>query len=483
MTEKTMNWHLESTYCDLPNTFYEKVKPTKVENPTLLLLNEKLAEQLGLNSTWLQSEENIEVFSGNRVIPETTPIAQAYGGHQYGHFTMLGDGRAILLGEKITQNNERVDIVLKGAGLTRYSRGGDGRAAVGPMLREYIISEAMYALGIPSTRSLAVVATGEELFRNDIVPGAVLTRIAASHIRVGTFQFAAAWRTLEERKALLDYTIHRHYPHVEDCENKYLLFLEGVIDAQAQLLTKWQSVGFVHGVMNTDNMTISGESIDYGPCAFLDTYAKNTVFSSIDRNGRYAYGNQPYIAGWNLARFAETLLPFLHEDEETALEIAQAAIAAYGPRYEEYWLQIMGEKIGLEKVREDDRELIDTLFLTMESQQLDFTNTFVHLTQSIEEKQDMSILTSDWLTSWRNRLAEENQSLESVVKRMKAVNPYVIPRNYYVEQALKAATNGNLDFVHALLQAIEKPFEYNEMHKQYTKVPKSDGEYVTFCGT
>ncbi|MFL6560965.1 MAG: protein adenylyltransferase SelO, partial [Bacillus sp. (in: firmicutes)] len=327
------DWNFDNSYARLPDTFFASTDPTPVRSPKLIIFNYSLAHSLGLNTQELESENGVAVFAGNRIPDGAKPLAQAYAGHQFGHFTKLGDGRAILLGEQITPKGERFDIQLKGPGRTPYSRGGDGRASLGPMLREYIISEAMHALGIPTTRSLAVVTTGEPVFRETALPGAILTRVAASHLRVGTFQYGAKWGTIEELRALADYTLKRHYPDVDMDENRYLSLLQEVIKRQAALIAKWQLVGFIHGVMNTDNMTISGETIDYGPCAFMDNYDPATVFSSIDTQGRYAYGNQPYIAGWNLARFAETLLPLLHDNQEHAVKLAQDEISNFMELY------------------------------------------------------------------------------------------------------------------------------------------------------
>jgi uncharacterized protein YdiU (UPF0061 family) len=338
-------WNFDNSYARLPKLFFTSLNPTPVRSPKLIFLNKPLAASLGLNAKSLKSEDGAAVLAGIQIPEGASPLAQAYAGHQFGHFTKLGDGRAILLGEQITPQGERFDIQLKGSGRTPYSRGGDGRAALGPMLREYIISEAMYALGIPTTRSLAVVTTGESIFRETELPGAILTRVASSHLRVGTFQYVANWGTVEELRTLADYTISRHYPEIEADENRYLSLLQEVIKRQAALISKWQLVGFIHGVMNTDNMTISGETIDYGPCAFMDTYDPATVFSSIDIQGRYSYGNQPYIGGWNLARFAETLLPLLHEDEKQAVNLAQDAISNYSELYRRNWLAGMRAKL------------------------------------------------------------------------------------------------------------------------------------------
>ena len=373
-------WNFDNSYARLPKTFFTLQNPTPVISPKLVIFNESLATSLGLNGGVLQREDGIGILAGNIVPQGATPLAQAYAGHQFGHFNMLGDGRAVLLGEQINPKGERVDIQLKGSGRTPYSRGGDGRAALGPMLREYIISEAMHALGIPTSRSLAVVSTGESVIRETNLPGAILTRVAASHIRVGTFQYAATWGKDGELQALADYTIKRHFPEVKEDENRYVALLKEVIKRQAELIAKWQLVGFIHGVMNTDNMAISGESIDFGPCAFMDTYDPETVFSSIDRNGRYAYGNQPYMAGWNLARFAESLLSLLHEKQEQAIKIAEDAISNFYELYQTYWLAGMRAKLGIFNEEAEDQSLAEELLKIMQQYRADYTNTFRALT-------------------------------------------------------------------------------------------------------
>ena len=346
----------------------------------MIIFNDSLATSLGLDVQALKSEEGLAVLAGNRIPEGALPLAQAYAGHQFGHFAMLGDGRAMLIGEQITPLGERFDIQLKGSGRTPYSRGGDGRAALGPMLREYIISEAMHALGIPTTRSLAVVTTGESIIRETDLPGAILTRVAASHLRFGTFQYVAKWGTDEELRSLADYALQRHFPEIEADESRYLALLQEVIKRQAALVAKWQLVGFIHGVMNTDNMTISGETIDYGPCAFMDTYDPATVFSSIDIQGRYAYGNQPNIVGWNLARFAETLIPLLHEDYAEGAKLAQDAISDFPEQYHSNWLTGMRAKLGLFNEEKQDESLIEDLLRMMEKYHADYTNTFRALT-------------------------------------------------------------------------------------------------------
>ncbi|MCM3629643.1 YdiU family protein [Paenibacillus glycanilyticus] len=481
-----VGWKLETSYADLPDLLYTKQQPVPVRAPKLIKLNESLAAELGLNAEALRGSDGVDVFAGNQVPDGAEPLAQAYAGHQFAYFNRLGDGRAVLLGEQITPRAERFDIQLKGSGRTPYSRGGDGRAALGPMLREYIISEAMHALGIPTTRSLAVVTTGEEIVRESLLPGAILTRIAASHIRVGTFQFAAQWGTLEELQALADYTIKRHYPDLQDGENRYVSFLREVIKRQAALIAKWQLVGFIHGVMNTDNMAISGESIDYGPCAFMDAYDPATVFSSIDREGRYAYGNQPYIGSWNLARLAEALLPLMDEDEEGAIELAQDALSDFGELYHQHWLQGMRKKLGIFNEEPEDEALIEAFMLLMQRNKADYTNTFRALTM---DKPEDTVLFgtpefAEWQERWMARLGRQEESKEDTLKLMKSSNPAVIPRNHRVEEALEAAEQGNLCVLDNLLAALSNPYAYTEEQADYALLPEdSPRPYRTFCGT
>ncbi|MBM7662708.1 uncharacterized protein YdiU (UPF0061 family) [Bacillus mesophilus] len=482
----SIGWNLENSYTTLPDTFFTRYKPTPVRSPQLVIFNESLASTLGLNAQVLQSEEGISVGAGNSIPEGAEPLAQAYAGHQFGHLNKLGDGRALLLGEQITPTGERFDIQLKGSGRTPYSRGGDGRASLGPMLREYIISEAMYALGIPTTRSLAVVSTGESVVRETALPGAVLTRVAASHIRVGTFQYAAHLGTVEDLKALADYTLKRHYPEILDDENRYLSLLKEVMKRQASLIAKWQLVGFIHGVMNTDNMTISGETIDYGPCAFMDTYDPATVFSSIDREGRYAYGNQPPIAAWNLARFAETLLPLLHENQEQAVEIAQSTIEEFPNLYYANWLPGMKAKLGLFTEEDEDKALIDDLLNLMQKHKADYTNTFLALTFDTVKETVFSGVPEfmDWYKRWQARLGKQEESKESAHELMKNHNPAVIPRNHRVEEALEAAINGDFTVMHRLLDVLSKPFAHVPDQTEYCKLPvDSNRPYRTYCGT
>ncbi|MBM7094988.1 YdiU family protein [Bacillus sp. H-16] len=477
-------WNLDNSYARLPESFFSLINPNPVEDPKLVVLNSKLAATLGLNAEELQSKEGINVLAGNDVPEDSIPIAQAYAGHQFGNFTMLGDGRALLIGEQMTPDGERVDIQLKGSGPTPFSRGGDGRAALGPMLREYIISEAMYALGIPTSRSLSVVTTGEPVYRETELPGAILTRTAASHLRFGTFQYSAGVGKVDDLSTLADYAIERHYPHVKNDENRYFSFLKEVMRSQASLVAKWQHIGFIHGVMNTDNMTISGETIDYGPCAFMDTYDPKTVFSSIDVQGRYAYGNQPYITGWNLARFSEALLPLLHKDEEEAVKLAQAVMADFSKRYKRIWLDGMRKKLGLLNEEKEDESLVEKLLSVMQKNKADYTNTFRALSfdQPVDEL-SCSAEFSEWYGQWQSRLNRQEGSNESSRKVMQQTNPAVIPRNHKVEEALEAAGEGDFSVLERLLDALSKPYT-KKPEKEYTTPPEpSNRSYRTFCGT
>lgn len=483
--EKT-GFNLENTYLTLPNIFFSKQNPSISKNPKLIKFNDDLAKELGLNKDILNSDFGLSIFSGNKTFPEITPISQAYAGHQFGHFAMLGDGRAILLGEHITKEGKRYDIELKGSGRTIYSRGGDGKAALSPMLREYIISEGMYGLKIPTTRSLAVVTTGEEILREGFKQGAILTRIASSHIRVGTFSFANQFGKLDDLKSLADYTIKRHFPHLIDKENKYELFLLEVIKLQASLISKWQSVGFIHGVMNTDNMLISGETIDYGPCAFMDTYNTETVFSSIDYLGRYSYKNQPNMALWNLARFSEALLPLLSNHKEEAINIANKSLSNFSKLYENYWFDKMRAKLGLFTKKKNDEMLIDTLLSIMQRYKADFTNTFVSLTTNNFNEEEIfnSEEFKNWYMLWKSRLKEENKTSEEIRDLMSKNNPYIIPRNHLVEEALKKAEKGDFIFMNDLIEALKNPYNYSKDLEKYTKVPNKDNKpYITYCGT
>lgn len=480
-------WNLDNSYARLPKIFFTSLKPTPVQSPELVILNGPLAAALGLKTPELESSEGIAILAGNRLPEGSLPLAQAYAGHQFGHFTMLGDGRALLLGEQITPQGERVDVQLKGSGKTPYSRGGDGRAALGPMLREYIISEAMQAFGIPTTRSLAVVTTGEPVYRETELPGAILTRVAASHLRVGTFQYIANRGTLEDLRTLADYTIERHFPDEIDAENRYLSLLQEVIRRQAGLIAKWQSVGFIHGVMNTDNMSISGETIDYGPCAFMDTYDPAAVFSSIDLQGRYAYGNQPHIAAWNLARFAETLLPLLHPDQEQAVRLAQEAISEFSALYNCNWFKGMRAKLGLFDEESGDQSLIENLLNMMQKYRVDYTNFFRAMTFDTVEDTVLFGTTefAQWHRLWQERLKRQPETRDSSKLLMRESNPAVIPRNHRVEEALAAAVErGDYSVMERLLDVLASPYAHSPEQVEYATPPVPSGRpYRTFCGT
>jgi uncharacterized protein YdiU (UPF0061 family) len=484
---KQPGWNLDNSYTRLPKSFYSSQNPIPVASPKLIIFNDRLAASLGLNTEKLQSEEGVAILAGNRIPEGAAPLAQAYAGHQFGHFTMLGDGRAVLLGEQITPSGERFDIQLKGSGRTPYSRGGDGRAALGPMLREYIISEAMNGLGIPTTRSLAVVTTGESIIRETDLPGAILTRVSASHLRVGTFQYAAKWGTVEELQTLADYAIKRHYPDVEDDQNRYLSLLKEVIKRQALLIANWQLVGFIHGVMNTDNMAISGETIDYGPCAFMDIYDPATVFSSIDRQGRYAYGNQPYIAVWNLTRFAETLLALLADNQDDAVKMAEEALSGFSALFERNWLAGMRAKLGIFNEEEQDKSLIKDLLSMMQKYRADYTNTFLAL--AFERQGDSALFGTpefaQWHEQWQTRLTRQQDSKADSHQLMRNSNPSVIPRNHRVEEALEAAVKqGDYSVMERLLGVLSHPYAHTPEHAEYCTLPvPSSRPYQTFCGT
>ncbi len=472
-----------SSYLNLPDILFTRMEPRKTFASSLIVFNEDLARDLGLDFSGVSDREVAGIFSGNIKIPNSSAFAQAYAGHQFGRFTILGDGRALLLTEHMTPNQLIVDIQLKGSGLTPYSRGGDGLAAIGPMLREYLISEAMAALNIPTTRSLAVVRTHQKVRRETDLDGAVLTRVASSHIRVGTFQFAIAQGGKSVLKALADYTIQRHFPDI-DQNQPYLNLLNRVISQQAKLISKWQLVGFVHGVMNTDNMAISGETIDYGPCAFMDAYDPATVFSSIDFAGRYAYGNQPAIAAWNLARFAETLLPLLDDDLNAAQSMAQRSVETFLPQFKEEWLRGMRQKMGLFAEEKEDQFLIEDLLSIIHKEKADYTKTFVRLTMD-----DPGLISDPRYSSWYNRVvlrrSRQPQSKEQSVALMKSVNPCIIPRNHLVEEALKFAVDyQDLSVFERLLDLLQNPFAYSEAQLQRDGPDRSSSRpYRTTCGT
>ena len=484
-----MGWRFDNSYSRLPQSLFTRVQPVSVADPNLVILNEKLALDLGLDPDSMR-DSGAKIFGGNLLPEGAEPIAQAYAGHQFGHFTNLGDGRATLLGEQITPRGLRFDIQLKGSGQTPYSRRGDGRAALGPMLREYIMSEAMHALGIPTTRSLAVITTGEGVLREELLPGAVLTRVAASHIRVGTFEYASAMGDRSVIEALVRYTLQRHYPELVDAENTALALLDAVLEAQAKLVAQWMCVGFVHGVMNTDNIALSGETIDYGPCAFLDKYDPQTVFSSIDRTGRYAYGNQPDVAPWNLTRLAEALLPLIDNNREKAIADAMEMLGRFPNLFHSYYSEGLRAKLGLITEEEGDFELADEFLNWMLGAGADFTASFFALTQAAETGRLEGPLSvggaplQAWHTRWAARLEHQHSGKQEALSAMRRANPVIIPRNHRVEEALSAAVAGDLSVMHRLLDVLAKPFDETEANKPYRRGPEPGGApYRTFCGT
>ncbi len=483
----TAGWKFDNSYARLPEAFYVRLNPVPVRTPKLVIFNAALAQSLGLDPDALAGDAGAAVFSGNNIPEGAEPLAQAYAGHQFGFFTMLGDGRAILLGEQVTPQGERFDIQYKGSGRTPFSRQGDGRAALGPMLREYIISEALHALGIPTTRSLAVVTTGEQVFRETALQGAILTRTAASHIRVGTFEYAAANGEPNGIRTLADYTIRRHFPALAAAGNPYLALLETVMQRQASLVAHWLLVGFIHGVMNTDNMSLCGETIDYGPCAFMDAYDPNTVFSSIDHTGRYAYGRQPQIAQWNLARFAETLLPLIHEDSQEALSMTNSVISGFSDTFRQYWLEGMRAKLGLFNQETDDGVLVQDLLDCMHRNGADFTNTFRDLASGslpenpVFRNQDFK----QWFERWQARLDRQPHSWASSRRLMNTHSPAVIPRNHRVEEALEAAVElADFTVLEKLLDVLSRPYQDPPEQAGYHLPPPPAAQpYRTFCGT
>ena len=479
----------DSTYAGLPSFFYQFNRPEAMPSPRMLVFNANLAKELSLNALALNTQDGANFFGGKVDAPGVKPLAQAYAGHQFGRFTMLGDGRALLYGEHLTPDARRFDIHLKGAGATSYSRRGDGRAAVGPMLREYVISEAMHALGIPTTRSLAVVATGDEVYRDQIHPGAILVRVAQSHLRVGTFEYAAAFHEGPEMvRELAEYAIKRHHPDLEGFEKPYLEFGKRVTSMQVALITEWMRVGFVHGVMNTDNMSISGESMDFGPCAFMDRYDPLTVFSFIDRNGRYAFARQPEIAQWNLARFWETLLPLLHDDHAEAVKIATACVRDFSVQFQASWLKMMCAKLGLNVASNQDQTMIDALLSIMASSHLDYTGTFLTLMRSL----DGAVVTSDcpmglssWMEDWRRRIESQSGGVVAALMLMRKNNPVYIPRNHLVEEALFAAEHhDDLMPLFNLVRVLIDPYHEQAGMDRYETAAENQGSpYRTFCGT
>ena len=482
---KNIGFRFENTYAKLPEILATKLVPVPVKKPKLVIFNNRLAKDLGLDVNSVSEDDLTNLFSGNKLPTGSEPLAQAYCGHQFGHFVMLGDGRAIVLGEHLTPSGKRIDIQFKGSGRTPYSRSGDGRAALGPMLREYIISEAMHGLNIPTTRSLAVVATGEMVQREVALQGAVLTRVASSHLRVGTFQYLAARQDIKSLKELVNYTIKRHYPEFINSKNQALELLRIVIKKKAYLIAEWMRVSFIHGVMNTDNMTISGETIDYGPCAFMDYYDPKTVFSSIDLHGRYAFGNQPNIAEWNLARFAEAILPLFDLDNKKAISIAEQEINNFKDIFKNNFTTIMKGKLGLISNEIEDDKLMKDLFQLMFENEADYTNTFVYLMNGSvpQEKliKDKNFI--EWKNKWNSRLSR-NQDIIKAKELMTKNNPIIIPRNHLIESALSKAEQGNLDEFNKLILALKDPYQDNEqLTGLKNPAPRSEKKYQTFCGT
>ena len=483
----------DNSYQNLPQDFFERINPVPVKDPQLIIFNNDLGKSLGIDQK-INKKELANIFSGNEILKGSSPIALAYAGHQYGNFVnQLGDGRAVLLGEVSTPNQERFDMQLKGSGQTRFSRQGDGRSPLGPVIREYVVSEAMNALGIPSTRSLAAVTTGEKVFREVILPGGILTRIAKSHIRVGTFEYFAAQKNTENLKTLADYTIKRHFPSLKDVANPYLSLLEIVSERQIELISKWMGVGFIHGVMNTDNTSIVGETIDYGPCAFMDEYNPSTVFSSIDAHGRYAFGNQPLIAQWNMACFANSLLGLIDKDTEKATDKAQKVINNFPNKMSEALMSVMCKKIGLDSTKTNSQEALTKLLRIMLDNKSDYTLTFRYLSEIIKGKRDSLFKQqflehnqiSNWLKEWKELIKDQDLAKKEIFLSMESSNPVFIPRNHLVERAIEAAVENN-DFseMKTLLTILSKPYEEQSKYGEYMKPPKPlEVVHQTFCGT
>ena len=483
----------DNSYQNLPQDFFERINPVPVKDPQLIIFNNDLGRSLGIDKK-INKKELANIFSGNEILKGSSPIALAYAGHQFGNFVnQLGDGRAVLLGEVSTPNQERFDMQLKGSGQTRFSRQGDGRSPLGPVIREYVVSEAMNALGIPSTRSLAAVTTGEKVFREVFLPGGILTRIAKSHIRVGTFEYFATQKNTENLKTLADYTIKRHFLSLKDVANPYLSLLEIVSERQIELISKWMGVGFIHGVMNTDNTSIVGETIDYGPCAFMDEYNPSTVFSSIDAHGRYAFGNQPLIAQWNMACFANSLLGLIDKDTEKATSKAQKVINNFPNKMSEAVMSVMCKKIGLDSTKTNSQETLTKLLRIMLDNKSDYTLTFRYLSEIIKGKRDSLFKQqflehnqiSNWLKEWKELIKDQDLAKKEIVLSMESSNPVFIPRNHLVERAIEAAVENN-DFseMKTLLTILSKPYEEQSKYGEYMKPPKPlEVVHQTFCGT
>ena len=493
-TSKSQIFQFDNTYVNLPTNFYQKINPVPVKKPLLLKLNHELSNYFNLDIDSLKSNLGISILSGNKVPANTTPLAMVYAGHQFGNFvTQLGDGRAVLLGEIIAKNGKRYDLQLKGSGQTIFSRQGDGRSPLGPVIREYIISEAMHYLGIPSTRSLSIISTGEVVERERVEPGGILVRISSSHIRIGTFEFFRARKDLVSVKKLADYTIKRHFPEILSSKNKYKLFLDKIIESQAKLVAQWMNVGFIHGVMNTDNTSISGQTIDYGPCAFMNNFDPNTVYSFIDVYGRYSYGNQPKIMLWNLSKFAECISFLINENNEEANKVILNSLSKFSQLFDKFWIKAISEKLGLFESLQENRELIEKFLTIMFEQKTDFTLTFRKLSESLEnQEKKMNFfslfknekLITNWHNNWMERLNKEKSSKEKISNKMKNKNPLVIPRNHLVEKAInKAVEKCDFSMVNDLVEVLKKPFETNKKINLFE--PPKPGEDIknTFCGT
>lgn len=480
----------DNTFINLPKEFFAAAAPAKFSAPQLLKFNDQLAAQLGLDLTAFSQSELANIFVGQMMLTGSTPIAMAYAGHQFGHFVpQLGDGRAMLLGEVVDPQGRRFDIQLKGAGQTVFSRNGDGRSALGPVMREYIISEAMFHLGVPTTRALAATITGDLVYRETPLPGAILTRVAAGHIRIGTFQYLAAKGDIAGLKTLLDYSIKRHYPEIMGQANSARLFLKKVAAAQASLIAQWMGLGFIHGVMNTDNMTISGETIDYGPCAFMDNFNFNQVFSFIDRNGRYAYANQKDIAMWNLSRLADSLIPLVHADQNTAMASLNEELSTLPELFNKAWGQQMAAKLGLLTYQKNDEQLIQKWLNYLQSEQLDFTLSFRLLANRLEGHEDIASFKAtekfdDFLTLWKLRLKIQGKDISSTKNQMNSINPIYIPRNHQVERAIQSALDGDYSIFHELIQVLKQPFQRQREFANYQSPPLPEERVAeTFCGT
>ena len=483
----------DNSFSRLPAHFYARVNPEVVSDPSLIRVNAALAEQLGIDCEWLMSPEGLAMLSGNRLPVQSDPISMVYAGHQFGQWVpRLGDGRAILLGEVLDRRGVRFDVQLKGSGRTPYSRQGDGKSALGPVLREYIVSEAMAAMGVPTTRALAAVSTGEEVLRETPLPGGILTRVAQSHVRVGTFQYFYSQNNVDALKTLADYVIQRHYPDAVGEENPCLALLDGVVQRQAELIAQWMSIGFIHGVMNTDNMQIAGETIDYGPCAFMDSFHPDTVFSFIDRNGRYAWGNQPSIGQWNLQRLAEALIPIIATDQERAAEMVEESISRFGPLFNERLMMLFYQKMGLSSDRKKSRDLVEKTFTLMAENSVDFTLFFRQLTRIAAGENENSFLelfddqkaASGWLEEWKKHIGQGGVPVVERVGSMQQLNPIFIPRNHMIERVIEGAVEGDFGLFHRMLDTVIRPYDEQSENSAFELPPQQD-EIVehTFCGT